>query len=263
MGFFDKVNKLYEDGVNRLNDGIQKQQENKEKAEKFRLMAKEVGIMVQEQIHIVGGNQLVGTANFSKMIQLKDKRIYFSGNYEDAFSLVSLVFDGPKYRTVREEKSNGSNHYTEETNTKKKGKAGKVVAGALIGSIIAPGIGTAVGAYAGSKGKTKTKTIKKGNQNHQSHVKEETFQQEEKAVCYLELIRLRDNESIKLSVEADSKDYHRFLGFALSDSSLEKKDTLSRSVAIEKLKELKELNDLGIITDEEFAEKRKAYLDYI
>ena len=66
-----------------------------------------------------------------------------------------------------------------------------------------------------------------------------------------------------MSVEADSTDYHRLLGFALSDSSLEKKDTLSRSVAIEKLKELKELNDLGIITDEEFAEKRKAYLDYI
>ena len=36
MGFFDKVNKLYEEGLDRINDGIQKQQENKEKAEKFR-----------------------------------------------------------------------------------------------------------------------------------------------------------------------------------------------------------------------------------
>lgn len=263
MGLFDKVNQLYENGINRINDGIQKQQDNKEKAENFKKLTKEVGMLVQEQIHILGGNQLLGTSNFSRMMQLKDKRIYFSGNYDDSFLLISLEFDGPKYRTVRQEKTKGSKNSTEEVNTKKKGKTGKVAAGAIVGTLLLPGIGTAVGAYAGGKGKTKTKSTKKGHENFQSQVKEETFQEEEKSVCYLELVRVSDNETIKITVQADSKDYHRLMGFSLADKSLNKEDTMTRNVAINKLKELKELNDLGILTDSEFEEKRQEYLEYL
>ena len=68
-------------------------------------------------------------------------------------TISAYEWNGPEYNTV----TNASTSEVGKSTTKKQGKALKIGAGALLGSLVAPGVGTLVGAAmgAGSKGKEK------------------------------------------------------------------------------------------------------------
>lgn len=225
----------------------------------------------ERRIYIAGGNNLIATSTDSKVYQLDDERIYFKDNYEEFYYLISLEFEGPRFKNVTSHSSTETinNKYTEKE--RKKGKGGKVVAGAVLGNFVIPGVGAAVGAYAGSKGKDKKK--KKGSQKITNHAQSNvtTKEVEEKSICYLELLRISDNKQIKITIKADSNDFHALGGLSIRenipaenvDSGNLENNKITRSEAIQELKNLKELLDLGVLTQAEFDEKRKTYIDFL
>ncbi|HFE9851908.1 TPA: SHOCT domain-containing protein [Enterococcus faecalis] len=234
--------------------------------EEFLIEIKNVGESFSKTICIVGGSNLLGTSEHSHIHQLKDGRIYFKDNYDDFFYLLKSKFDGPRYKTVTTEVTQETTNTDTIEKTKKKGKSGKIAAGAMIGSIVAPGIGTVVGAYAGSRGKDK-KNKKTSQQvdtkNHKTNTKKEV---EENSTCIMELERVSDNKVFSIVLKVYSKDYYEISsGIQVKSSlgiNLEFLD-LSREQAIEKLKELKELVDIGILNEDEFSEKKAEYMKFI
>lgn len=88
----------------------------------------------------------------NRITQTSDGYIYFNNNVNMLYRLVGYNWPGPQFQHSTRYVTNSSSQ------TIKKGKAGKIGAGAILGSFIAPGIGTAVGAAmgAGSKGKSYT-----------------------------------------------------------------------------------------------------------
>lgn len=88
----------------------------------------------------------------NRMTQTSDGYIYFNNNANTLYLLIEYDWSGPQFQHSTRYATNSSSQTT------KKGKAGKIGAGAVLGSFIAPGIGTAVGAAmgAGSKGKSYT-----------------------------------------------------------------------------------------------------------
>lgn len=136
------------------------------------------------------------------------------------YQLVDLSFT-PKYKT--------------ESTTTTKGRGGK----ALLGGVIAGPIGAVVGASGKRKSQTTSTTT------------------EVDAPCALSLIRLNDNVSFEITVNAKS-DTVQFI----------RENYLNRKIAIENqknteindLRKLKQLVDEGIITQEEFEMKKKQIL---
>ncbi|EOH87590.1 SHOCT domain-containing protein [Enterococcus villorum] len=232
------------------------------KKKSFLLDVKNTETVFEKGIHIIGGQHLIEAEGYTKIGQLTDGRVYFKGNYNYFYYLVSLDFEGARYRTETVQTSNGITNTNSIERTKKKGKSGKVVAGAIIGTMIVPGIGTAVGAYAGGKGKDKKKKKAKQVVSTKNVTSGTTREVEENSVCHLELVRLSDDKKIKISVKANSTDYHELASMELKTDYLSNQ-AITREQAIEKLKELKELFDLSIISEEEFDIKKKEYLSNI
>lgn len=84
----------------------------------------------------------------------EDSMVYFDSDESQLFELIEYSWDGPIYAFASDSHSTENN----STQTVKKGKSGKVATGAIIGTILAPGIGTAIGAAIGASGKSKSKS---------------------------------------------------------------------------------------------------------
>ncbi|WP_427814427.1 SHOCT domain-containing protein [Enterococcus sp. 22-H-5-01] len=214
-------------------------------------------------LRIIGGANLINTIEYSYIHQLKDGRIYFKNNDEDFFYLKSIEFEGPKFKTVTIESSQGSSSTNTIQKEKIKGKAGKVASGAIIGSIIAPGLGTAVGAYAGSKGKDKKKITISEQANNKSHSTNTTQEVEEKSLGTLTIERIADGKVFSITIKIDSEGYHELSSGMESKNDLGLENELSYEQVVSKLKELKKLVDLGILSEEEFNQKKANYINFL
>lgn len=220
----------------------------------------------KKNIYILGGNNLIDTPVKSEISQLDNGKIYFKDNSKEFYYLISLTFAGAKYHTLTTNSTEGIVHTKTNEKSKKKGKSGKVVAGAVIGSIILPGIGTAVGAYAGGKGKDKSKKKTSQELSEKRNSSELRKEVEDDSVCTLDLIRFSDHKPISITVRANSSDYYELKGLETThtpSNQEENTDNVTRTDAIEKLKELKELADLGILSEEEFSQMKEKYIKLI
>ncbi|GCF93031.1 hypothetical protein NRIC_09220 [Enterococcus florum] len=234
---------------------------------------KNTGIFLQVDIDIASGASAIGVSDKATLFQLNDNRIVLNLKYPQFYYLLSTDFDGPTYKTVFDSSSSGTSTTDSRTKTKKKGKTGRVAAGALIGSALLPGVGTVVGAYAGSKGKDKKKKKEKSRTDHDIKTTETTQEIEVKSLAKIVLYSIFDEKTITLTLNADTKDYNELLSLQphqlddLEDNvninENEDGASVSREEAISKLKEIKELVDLGILSNEEFEEKKKLYMKHI
>lgn len=102
-----------------------------------------------EQTHIMmnftSGTQQIKCAPNCAMHQRPDGTIHFGFNTVKSYVLVSYEWNGPQYNTI-------TNSNTQGTEIKK-GKAGKIGVGAVAGSLVSFGVGTAVGAAMGAASK--------------------------------------------------------------------------------------------------------------
>ena len=217
-----------------------------------------IGIYTKSNIELQSGNQVIGTKTMATIAQLNDGRVVFNPNSQDFYYLTGLSFDGARYQEISQSETKNTTNTNGKEKTKKKGKSGKVATGAIIGSMIMPGIGTAVGAYAGSKGKDKTKKKSHVQTINGGSTTQTTEQVEIPSVAHLELYRISDNRTVKISVIADSAKFNELEVFQVRDVE---STTLNHEEILSKLKELKELLDMAIITQEEFDEKKNEYME--
>lgn len=231
---------------------------------------KNTGIFHKVKINIATGASAIGTSSIVTLVQLNDDRVVFNPKDPQFYYLLSTEFNGPTYKTVFDRKTSGNSITDSESDTVKKGKSGRVTAGALIGTAIFPGVGTVVGAYAGSKGKDKKKKKRRSETEHNSKTSETTKEVEMKSLAKIVLYRISDQRTITLTLDAYTKDYNELLSlqihepdFTETSNSENDETTVSRGDAIAKLKEMKELLDLGILSKDEFEEKKSMYMDLL
>ncbi len=198
--------------------------------------------------------KLVGATIITpKIYQLDDSTVTFSLSHAILFELISMSFAGPVYHeeTIQKELSPAT-----KTTVKKKHHG---IAGTVIGTVLAPGVGTIAGAVVGSHtGKDKI------TDGHAAKVSTSTKQVEDGAPLTLELRRLDNDEHITLVLAARTKDYDRIRSEIKVPEVKDDNDEHSESIsdeAVNQLKKIKDLLDSGILTQEEFDTKKKQILN--
>lgn len=202
-------------------------------------------------LEITSGKQQLNLGMFSDTIVIRENekgQIYFD-KVEDFFEIVGYEWDGPAYKTVVIE--NTVNKHGGKDKTKKKGGLG----GALVGTMLMPGLGTAVG-YAMTR---KSETKHGGQDNINTSV--ETKEEEVKSSAKMTLRSLSTGQSFVIGFKCDSKMDAEFQNFTMN---LEQKapEIGEQKDAVTLLKEYKSLLDSGIITQEDFDKKKKELLGF-
>lgn len=265
MGLFDR----FKEAGNKFNEASSLTPEEKE-ARKQAKMALKAEVVLEEAIKFVSGHELVGASGFgSRIYQLKDNTVIFGLNNPDHFWITGIEFAGPKYHEIQTTKS--------KSNTKGKSKTKKHrhgLGGAVIGTILAPGVGTVAGAIVGShSGKDKIK----GSSSTVGEASTITSQIEADSSTVVKLTNATTGQNVQIILLTKIRDYQRLMSFHVnveitnkdnsddhSESSSHKpgnaKSDTSLSSPVEEIRKYKQLLDDGIITAEEFSQKKKQLL---
>ncbi|WP_203640722.1 SHOCT domain-containing protein [Levilactobacillus andaensis] len=198
-------------------------------------------VVKEKKITFISGKELVDPSHSStgKIFQLNNDEVIFTLTDPTHFDLNNITFEGPQYQEVTETTGNG------QTKKKRHGLAGTV-----IGTAIAPGVGTVAGAVAGhgmgkdktsSKSQTTTKTV------------------EVPANLTLVLHNKSNDDNITIGLSALQKDYQDFLNFKTTSPVTHHHELDDTTVA--ELKRLKELLETEVISQEEFDKKKAQLLD--
>ena len=241
-----------------LKDLVQKQVDAySEKKELAAKRQQEYNEQTHLMLNFTSNTQKIQCGPSCMMHQKPDGTVLFGYNTINTYRLVSYEWSGPQYNTITRSNTAGTEI--------KKGKAGKIGAGAVVGSIIAPGLGTAVGAAmgAGSKGK----------KNIQSSTTSISQQTEIPTPATLKLKNISTGEIFGLTFNCTSQLDAKIKAFnfdgeefapapaqeTLPEWSIDPPQTASDPY--EELKKLKELLDMNIISQEEFDEKKQQLLN--
>ena len=241
MGFKDFLIKTVED--TKLN-----YQESKKRQTEIRQQYIESSKHTKVDLTIISG--LVGFAPNStiQMRQKADGLIYFGFNQNVLYHLIEYEWEGPKYTTVTNSNKTGT-HTT-------KGKAGKIGGGAVVGLVVGGPVGAAVGGAmgAGSKGK---KSI-------HEHTISTTEQIEVNTPAILKFKNASTGELINLAIVCNTLINTQIKCFNTIECYTHPTNTstipTSISNSVEEVKKLKELLDMGILTQEEFETKKNQLL---
>lgn len=144
----------------------------------------------------VFGHKELGLSGISNTIhQRPDDTIFFNNNKASFYYLVGYEWEGALYNEI----TNSMEKEHSKSDTKKKGKALKIGAGAIIGSALGP-MGTAVGAAMGAGSRGKSKTI--GSSLREIHGETKKIEMDTKAIL---IFRSIDTDKIyKLSIKCNS-----------------------------------------------------------
>ena len=183
----------------------------------------------------------------------EDNLIYFNGDENALFEFIGYEWNGPTYATATKSQSTGKS----SSETVKKGKSGKMAAGALIGSLLMPGVGTVVGAAigAGSKGKSST------NSNSTSSTEQFTQQMELPGTAILRFRKITDNTICSVIIECNTAIDSQIRCFQINETPPSAPVSADIMESLKGIKALKELLDMGVITNEEFELKKKQMLN--
>lgn len=193
----------------------------------------------------ISGTQKALTSNLS-IHQMNDGLIYLNSNKDVPLRLLNYEWSGPLYNTI----SKSDTIENHKGKTKRKGR----ILGAVVGTVLLPGVGTVIGAAHGTgnkkhKGKTQANTT-----TSQSQV--EIF-----APATLRLENINTKEIAVISCDIKSELNAQLLSIKCieENSVLENDDNINDPY--EEIKKAKELLDMGILTQEEFDKKKKELLD--
>lgn len=201
----------------------------------------------------ISGYKELGLSSLALSIhQRVDGSVYFNSDTSKLYTISSYEWNGPEYNVI----TNTTANETGKNTTKKQGKALKIGAGALLGNLVAPGVGTLVGAAmgAGSKGKEKTKGHKTTNsQQIEKKVENST-------VAFLTLISIDTKKVYKISFKCNTKLDATLRCFDIVTPDTKESIVIDTQKSLEGIKALKELLDMGAITQEEFNNKKTQLL---
>lgn len=242
MGFSD----FLKNAAEKTSDMLKAEKENS--AEMQRILEEE-SRMVRASFPINSGYQQVNASPNSVMLQRQDGTIYFNNNRNDQFLLIDYQWSGPHYET----------NISSETNVNgqevTKGKGGRMAAGAVIGTMLFPGVGTAVGAAIGAGGK------KKKNKNEKAATNSVQRQTE---VLTPATLRFKDKvtgNQFSIVIGCNTYVDSQIRGFRMFAEQSVRTVSKDATDALNGIKALKELLDMGAITQEEFDNKKAQLLN--
>ena len=200
---------------------------------------------------VVAGKKMLGMGFLSKTVTMKQNEngeVSFSSLKDETFYLVGYEWGGPSTGTVTTLNS-------DEDKQEHSGRKGRL-AGAAIGTVLMPGVGTAIGLAAGTGKKTKGKT--------HSTTNTKTKEVEEETTATIVARNTKTNEMITFGIACTTAIDISLRNFDWSHAQSpnnQAPDMLpSESEKIELLKKYKGLLDEGIISSDEFKEKKKALM---
>ena len=210
-----------------------------------------------------GGRKLVpNVLGRATMVHAGDGFVYFRPDEETIYEVMEVSWDGPAYE---------SHTVTYEDDSVETGPAVGTLAGAAIGTAILPGLGTLIGAAIGSE--------QDDEAQRRARTKTREEYEEVPATCRIYLERVYDRKEILITTRVKEDKADELLALVVigpDDVPVPVADPVVVPVAVpvavpdavpvgvtdpyEELKKLKELLDLGIITQEEFERKKASLL---
>ncbi len=253
MGFGDLVRNATNKATELVKSEIEKQAEIKQqqaerKAEIQQHMAEQAKMQkIMLQVH--SGFQQVNATSTPTMFQRQDGTVYFNTNFNDRFLLIDYSWSGPMYETTINSTTNTAGQ--EIT----KGKSGKMAAGAIVGTVLAPGVGTVVGAAIGAGGK------KKKNKSSHSNTSSTQKQIEILTPATLKFRNMDTNAIVSIVIGCNSLIDSQIKGMQIMREQSVREVSTDATDALKGIKALKELLDMGAITQEEFDTKKQQLLN--
>lgn len=246
MGFTDLIKNVTEKTTELVKN-------EREKNNELKQLQTELMAMQKVSLSITSNYQSVHASPLATMYQKEDGTVFFNRHKDDSFTIIDYSWSGPKYDTV--------SHGTVSTNTQEhtKGKSGKMLAGAVVGGLINP-VGAVIGTAVGAGGKKKKNSHSISNQNTI------TQQIESPTPGTLKFRNNTTGEIIGISFSCDSVLDSKIKCFNIQKEAESRHavvEHISKSELnpYEELKKLKELLDMGIISQEEFDRKKEAILN--
>lgn len=200
-------------------------------------------------LQISAGFQHIHVSSKTTMFQRHDGTVYFDKNVNEAYILLNYSWNGPHFDMVTKTVS------TTNTKSKTKGKSGKIAGGAVVGTLLMPGIGTAVGALAGAGGRKKSKSHSTTINNDVHH------SQELNTPATLRLKNLNTNEYINIVIACNTIVDSQIRCFQFMIEQAKNNQSNDAADSLKGIKALKELLDMGAITQEEFDTKKRQLLN--
>lgn len=166
----------------------------------------------------------------------------------EKYTLMDYEWNGPEYRTVEKTTTTSHTKGKSKEKTKRRGH----LTGAVIGTAIAPGVGTIVGAAVGTGKKTKGKnnSITTGTATTTSdNIEVDSY-------ASMKMRNIETNQINTIGFYCSSNIDMQLKSFNISKSSDASENVRNQKTSVELLKDYKELLDSGIITQEEFEQKK-------
>lgn len=223
-------------------------------AENMSAMVNKMATQAKERhisLEITSGKQQLNMGMLSLSVTLRensDGNIYFD-KVDDFFEIIDYSWEGPRYKTVTT--TNTVNKHGGKDKTKKKGGLG----GALVGTLIMPGVGTAVG-YALTHG-SQTKHGGKDRIDTTQNTQEEEI----KSNATMTLRSLSTGKSFTIGFKCNTQTDAELRNFPMNVGRKEA-PVAEQKDAVTLLKEYKSLLDDGIISQDEFDKKKKELLGF-
>lgn len=253
MGLGDLVRNATNKATERVKAEVEKQVDSiknyPERQAELKQLQAEQAKMQRVSLQISSGFHLVHTNSVATMFQRNDGTIFFNDNYADKFVFIDYSWNGPQYEIITDSTTNAS----EKEVTK--GKSGKMATGAIVGTIILPGVGTAVGAAIGAGGKKKKNTT---SQSNTSSIQRKT---EVLTPATLKFRKIDNGELISIVIGCNTLIDSQIKGFQIQQEQSVHEISKDTTDALKGVKALKELLDMGAITQEEFEQKKQQLLN--
>lgn len=168
------------------------------------------------------------------------------------YELFDYEWNGSEYRTVEKTTTTSHTKGKSKEKTKRKGH----LAGAVVGTAIAPGVGTIVGAAVGTGKKTKGKN----NSTTTGTATTTSDNIEVDSYASMKMRNIETNQINTIGFRCSSNIDMQLKSFNISKSSDAVENVRNQKTSVELLKDYKELLDSGIITQEEFDQKKSELL---
>ena len=166
----------------------------------------------------------------------------------EKYTLMDYEWNGPEYRTVEKTTTTSHTKGKSKEKTKRRGH----LAGAVVGTAIAPGVGTIVGAAVGTGKKTKGKN----NSTTTGTATTTSDNIEVDSYATMKMRNVETNQINTIGFYCSSNIDMQLKSFNISKSSDAVENVRNQKTSVELLKDYKELLDSGIITQEEFEQKK-------
>ena len=170
----------------------------------------------------------------------------------EKYTLMDYEWNGPEYRTVEKTTTTSRTKGKSKEKTKRRGH----LTGAVIGTAIAPGVGTIVGAAVGTGKKTKGKN----NSTTTGTATTTSDNIEVDSYASMKMRNVETNQVNTIGFYCSSNIDMQLKSFNISKSSDAVENVRNQKTSVELLKDYKELLDSGIITQEEFNQKKTELL---